>query len=80
MSITKIKMDDVGRATQIDDLDKALQGLMAIADIDDGGIAGIVFSDFTPEQWAKANQWTRVQWIAKWIKTERNFESMESTK
>jgi hypothetical protein len=78
MSVTRIRIEDVGRATQIDDLDAALLTLMKIAGIDDGGIAGIVFSDFGPEAWEQADQWTRVQKIAEWIRTERNYERMES--
>ena len=77
MTVFNIKIEDVGRATQINDLDLALQPLMKIAGIDDGGIAGIVFSDFGPEAWATADQWTRVQKIAEWIRTERNFENKE---
>jgi hypothetical protein len=66
-----IKMDDVGRASQLGDEDAAFAMLQEIAGITDGGVASLVLSGF---DWSKADQWARVQKIAEWIRAEKNYE------
>jgi hypothetical protein len=73
--VAAIKLNDIGRASQIDDVDAALLTLMNIAGIDDGGVAGIVFSGF---DWGGASQSERVDQLAEWIRTERRYEKQES--
>ena len=73
--VAAIELDDIGRASQIDDVDAALLALMNIAGIDDGGVAGIVFSGF---DWNGASQSERVDQLAEWIRTERSYEKQES--
>ena len=47
---------------------------MNIAGINDGGVAGIVFSGF---DWNGANQSERVDQLAEGIRTERRYEKQE---
>jgi len=68
MTITNIKMDDIGRASQNNDLDAALRPLMDIAGITTGDVAAQVFSGF---DWQNADQWARVQQLAAWIRAEK---------
>jgi hypothetical protein len=70
MNINRITMDDVGRATQFGSLDAALQSLMAIAGIETGDVAAQIFHGF---DWGKADQWRRVQQVARWISAEKAF-------
>jgi hypothetical protein len=58
--VSAIKLDDIGRASQIDDVDAALLPLMNIAGIDDGGVAGIVFSGF---DWSGASIRNVDRWL-----------------
>ena len=60
--VAAIELDDIGRASQIDDVDAALLALMNIAGIDDGGVAGIVFAPASTGT-AQVNRNASTSWL-----------------
>ena len=63
---------DIKTAVAMADLDAACLHLQNIAHVDDGGIAGMVFSD-TEFDWATADAAERERMIRQWIATERAY-------
>jgi hypothetical protein len=70
MNMAKITLDHIGKASQNNDLDAALKQLMDIAGVTTGDVAAQVFSGF---DWAGADQWSRVERLARWIRAEKAF-------
>ena len=73
--VDAIHADDISRASYTNDIDVAVRNLQEIAGIDDGGIAGICFSDF---DWIAAMPVERLDALYSWINTERNYERSEA--
>lgn len=61
---------DIARAAGKDDLDDACRNLQVIANIADGGGAGIYFSEIE-EEWSALDDAARAEHLRAWLKTER---------
>lgn len=75
-NIAAITDNDIAHTASIADIDEALGGLQAIANIQDGGIAGQVFSEMEDQnaEWAAMSPADRTVWIKKWINIESLYE------
>jgi hypothetical protein len=74
MSVKNITFGDVLASAAIDDIDAALLPLMKIAGIDDGGIAGIVFSGGEAESWPQESMRSRAAMLCHWMAVEYSYE------
>jgi sugar (pentulose or hexulose) kinase len=78
MSVKMISFGDIIAAAEINDIDEALRHLMKIAFIDDGGIAGIVFSGGEVDSWPHDSKRERIRMLAYWLAVEASYEEQEA--
>lgn len=70
----KITDDMLVAAIQIDDLDEALRSVMDQVGIDEGGVAGMVFSGQRGEDWYTAYPRYRLDMLYYWRDTEQVYD------
>jgi hypothetical protein len=70
--INLITPQDIEAAASMPDLDAACLSLQEIAEIEDGGVAAMCFSDINFE-WETATKDDRMAKIANWLETEKRY-------
>ena len=69
-NLDNIQQSDLADAAIIDDVDKALAPLQAIANIETGDVAAQVFSGF---DWTTASYDERLAQLRSWVRIERLY-------
>lgn len=73
----KITTEMLEAAAKVDDLDEALRGVMDAVGIEDGGVAGMVFSGDWEGEWPTASEAERMHMLTKWREAEEMNGGMQ---